>query len=40
MEDSRIFTLVTDDASLSVSSESAPSGVILAQIMHEGHYGW
>ncbi len=39
-ENSRVFTLVTDDASKSISSESAPSGVIMAQIMHEGHYGW
>ena len=39
-EDSRVFTLVTDDAVLSVTSESAPAGVIMAQIMHEGHYGW
>lgn len=39
-EDSRLFTLVTDDAAASGSSESAPAGVINAQIMYEGHYGW
>lgn len=39
-EDSLVFTLVTDDASLSVSSDSAPTGVLNAQIMYEGHYGY
>lgn len=39
-EDSLIFTLVTDDASLSVSSDSAPTGILNAQIMYERHYGW
>jgi hypothetical protein len=33
----KLFTLVTDDAAASKTSESAPTGVILAQIMHEGH---
>lgn len=33
----RLFTLESDDVAASITSESVPENVILAQIIHEGH---